>query len=184
MPALWLYQFFFKFYRASQLRRVRLPKCYALSDEGMTEIVKKLPLLEELDISFTNLSEDALEAIGRCCPLLKTLKYNTPVDTYVYDQEAFAIAKTMPELRYLEIGGNKLSNHGLRAILYGCPLLEYIDLRHCYKLDLSGSLGKMLREKIKEIRLPLNLGSNGPLFDLKAYMESELEHACQSYEFL
>ncbi|XP_057449298.1 putative F-box/LRR-repeat protein 9 [Lotus japonicus] len=176
---------------ASQLRSLRLPHCSAISDVGLKEAVKKLPMLEEIDISFTNLSKDSLEAIGLCCPMLKTLKYNTVRDIFAYDEVAYSIAKTMPELCHLEISRIKISNKGLVAILDGCPQLEYLDLKSCLGLDLSGSLRKRLCEQVKEIRLPFALEyynsddsyDIGLEFDANADWESEEDRISQFIEF-
>lgn len=115
-------------------------------------------MLEELDISLTYLSEDSFEAIGRSCPLLKTLKINQVIHSRgclvpYADDETFAIAKTMP----VQIMGNYICNDALLTILDGCPLLEYLDLRGCLLLDLSGNLVKMCRERIKVVLLPLGI---------------------------
>ncbi|XP_057431826.1 putative F-box/LRR-repeat protein 23 [Lotus japonicus] len=148
----------------SHLRRLRLSYCWSISEKALIEVVKRLPLLEELDISFTIQPKYFLEAIGRCCPLLKSLKMNTSlvvIPRYVHvncsDDKAFVIAETMPELRHLQIMGNSLSNDGLLAILDGCPLLEYLDLRGCPFVDLSGSLEKRCHEQIKYLRLPTDI---------------------------
>lgn len=116
------------------------------------EIANKFPLLEELHISFCdNISKDSLEVIGRCCPLLKSLKFlKMHCGGLKCDKEAFAIAKTMPKLRHLDIYCNALTNVGLIAILDGCPLLESLNVRGCIHLNLSGSLGTRCCEQIKE----------------------------------
>ncbi|KAK7412557.1 hypothetical protein VNO78_04021 [Psophocarpus tetragonolobus] len=141
----------------SHLRCLRLAYCYQISDEGLCDVAKKLPQLEELDISISNLNKDPLEAIGRCCPQLKSLKFNMEGYRRPHiecDAEAIAIAETMPGLRHLQLFGNKLTNEGLLAILEGCPHLESLDLRQCFNLNLGGSLGKRCAEQIKELRLP------------------------------
>ncbi|KHN47343.1 F-box protein SKIP19 [Glycine soja] len=141
----------------SNLRSLRLACCYQISDEGLCEIAEKLPQLEELDISISNLTKDPLEAIGQCCPHLKTLKFNMEGYRRPHiecDEEAFAIAETMPGLHHLQLFGNKLTNEGLLAILDGCPHLESLDLRQCFNVNLAGSLGKRCAEQIKELRLP------------------------------
>ena len=55
-----------------------------------------------------------MESAVVCCIWLSQIKCN---------EEAVAIAKNMPELRPLQIIGNKLMNDGLLAILDGCPQL-------------------------------------------------------------
>jgi F-box/leucine-rich repeat protein 2/20 len=118
--------------------------------------LKKLPLLEELEISNCRLVHFiSFEVIGQCCPLLKSLNLHGYFNqVFACDDEALAIARTMPGLRDLKIVKNTLTNAGLLAILDGCPLLESLDLRGCFQLDLSGSLGKRCNEQIKEVRLP------------------------------
>jgi hypothetical protein len=144
------------FNSSSQLKRLRLVKCYGISDEGLSGVAAKLPLLEELDISYSLLSENALEAVGRCCPLLKSLKFNKRWQKYyrACDEEALAIAKNLPELCRLQLFGNKLSNDGLQAILDGCPHLESLDLRQCFNVTLTGNLGRRCAEQIKDLRHP------------------------------
>lgn len=67
----------FIFYSTSNLRRMRLVNCPVISDRGLCEVVKKLPLLEELEISYRDLYEvDTIKFIGRSCPRLKKLKIN------------------------------------------------------------------------------------------------------------
>ncbi|KAF1867315.1 hypothetical protein Lal_00049744 [Lupinus albus] len=141
----------------NHLRRMRLLSCWDISEEGMIEVAKKLPLLEELDITISNLSKDALEAIGHCCPLLKSLKFNMQAfrdPHFDFDGEAFAIGQTMPNLRHLQLYGNKLTNDGVLAILDGCPHLESLDIRRCFNVNLGRSLGKRCAEEIKDFRNP------------------------------
>ncbi|KAI9122501.1 hypothetical protein K1719_006341 [Acacia pycnantha] len=155
----------------SDLRRLRLACCYDISDEGLCEVVGKLPLLEELDISIGSITKDALEVIGQNCPNLKSLKFNMEVFRCSHiepddealaiaalhiepDDEALAIATTMPELCHLQLFGNKLTNTGLHAILDSCSHLESLDLRYCFNLNLEGPLGKRCTEQIKGLRRP------------------------------
>jgi F-box/leucine-rich repeat protein 2/20 len=153
--------FLFKSYSGSNLRRIRLTECQYISYNQFSEVANKFPLLEELDISFSNLSENSLEVIGRCCPLLKSLKFSRTFYTYIEgDEDAFAIAKTMPELRHLSMIGNILTNDGLLAILDGCHFLEFLDLSNCFHLDLSGSLGEKCRDLIKDLVLPTYIDEN------------------------
>ena len=156
--------FTFILYRTSNLRRIRISKCLGISDTVFTIAAKKFSLLEELELSFTSLNHVSLEAIGQNCPLLKTLKFNQPFKGincgsykgYKCNKEALAIAKTMPELRHLELWGNKLTNNGLIAILGGCPYLESLDVRMCYNLVIHGNLAKRCFEntRVKYFRYP------------------------------
>ncbi|KAL4363348.1 hypothetical protein GQ457_04G000620 [Hibiscus cannabinus] len=143
--------------RSLHLKCLRLVSCHNISDEGLSEAALKLPFLEELEISYCSISKDALETIGRSCSLLKTFKFNLQgcIRFHVEsDDEALAIAQTMPELRRLQLFGNKLTNKGLQAILNGCPHLEYLDLRQCFNVSLGGNLEKRCMERIKYLRRP------------------------------
>ncbi|KAG8639201.1 F-box protein SKIP19 isoform X2 [Manihot esculenta] len=129
--------------RSSHLKRLRLVSCYSISDEGLSEVATKFPLLEELDISYCSLSKQALEVVGHCCPLLKSFKLNNHGFKHPRtecNEEALVIAENMPHLCCLQIFGNKLTNEGLQAILDGCPNLESLDLRQCFNVNLEGHL--------------------------------------------
>ncbi|OIV89185.1 hypothetical protein TanjilG_25391 [Lupinus angustifolius] len=166
----------------NHLQRMRLLSCNDISEEGMIKAAKKLPLLEELDITISNLSKDALEVIGHCCPLLKSLKFNMQVcghPQFASDDEAFAIAQTMPNLRHLQLFGNKLTNDGVLAILDGCPHLESLDIRQCFNVCLDGSLRKRCAEEIKDFRNP-----NAPTDDYEFDPEFDYEFdTAFDYEF-
>ncbi|KAK8662010.1 hypothetical protein V6N13_091598 [Hibiscus sabdariffa] len=142
--------------RSGHLKRLRLFSCYSISDGTFGEVALKLPFLEELEIFICSISEHALEAIGRSCPLLKSLKYNLRYcKDDVYDDEALAIAQSMPELRRLQLLGNGLTNKGLQAILDGCVRLEYLDLRQCLNVRLGKEdLEKRCMERVKTLRRP------------------------------
>ncbi|KAJ1267663.1 hypothetical protein BS78_07G074600 [Paspalum vaginatum] len=64
---------------------------------------------------------------------------------------AFAIAETMHELRLLQMGGNLLTDKGVRAILKGCPRLKFFDVSGCY--NVSGEL-RARCAKIKRVWSP------------------------------
>ncbi|CAA7052729.1 unnamed protein product [Microthlaspi erraticum] len=161
----------------SNLRRLRLPWCNVITDEGYLKAVVKLPLLEELDISYCSILEETLEVLGKSCPKLKTLhalNLCSPVIDYdaeaieingTDDEFAIAIAESMPELRHLQLAGNGLiSNKGLEAILDACPHLEHLDLRECYNINLVGDLQKRCSEKIRVLRRPNDTTADYPLY--------------------
>ncbi|XP_050363221.1 putative F-box/LRR-repeat protein 23, partial [Argentina anserina] len=141
---------------SSGIRRLRLVCCYGISDEGLIEVASKLPLLEDLEISFSFASAESLDVIGRSCPLLKSLKLNKYGYTYPYHEceaDALAIASTMPDLRHLQLCGNKLTNDGLQKILDCCLKLESLDVRKCFNINF-GVVLKRCSKRIKSLRLP------------------------------
>ncbi|KAJ7969051.1 F-box protein [Quillaja saponaria] len=141
----------------SQLRRLQLRMCNNISDEGLIVAVRKLPLLEELEISYCSFSTDPLGTVGHSCPLLKSLRLNNKGSLRAHlecNEEALAIAESMHGLRHLQLFGNKLTNDGLLAILDGCPELESLDLRQCFYVSLGGNLGRRCVEQIKDLKLP------------------------------
>jgi len=173
--------FYSNFCRASKLRCIRLAKCHKISNKVLSEVVKNFPHLEEIDISGgLYLNAVTIETIGRCCPLLKSLKYRRSYEIYMpgdsCDDDAFAIAETMPGLRHLKITGNSLTNEGLVAILDRCPLLESLDLRGCLNLNWSGFSWKRCHGQIKDLQLRNNVSLDNS-FDSKVeyYSDSECE---------
>ncbi|KAK7247353.1 hypothetical protein RIF29_42234 [Crotalaria pallida] len=174
---------------ASHLQRLRLLSCHdCISKARLIEVAKKLPLLEELDItncyySYYLCMDLALKAIGRCCPLLKSLKLNMKTYPYVkFDGDAFAIVQTMPELRHLQLFGNKLTDEGLLAILDGCPHLESLDLRRCFNVKLAGSLRRRCAQQIKDFLEPYSPTFDYP-FHYDKHYRSESENSFDTWSF-
>lgn len=143
-----------KFCRSSKLRRLRLEDCRVCIDysrlqdddclvsdssrlqdedsiyhEGLSHMLRNLPLLEDLELPFTGICEEGIESAGRCCPNLKSFSCVPETDC-----EAIAIAKYMPGLRKLQLFGNGMTVVGLTAILDNCRYLEYLDLQQCHNL--------------------------------------------------
>lgn len=149
--------------RSSQLKRLEIIYCFGEICGAWGDVLKKFPLLEELSLYTTEISEEDIEAAGRYCPLLKTLRVNQNAYRFhIEDDEsitwqnemAIAIGKNLPALRHLELIGNCMSNIGLKAILDGCCHLESIDLRRCLYIDLKGDIGKECVKQIKNLRHP------------------------------
>ncbi|CAH8361078.1 unnamed protein product [Eruca vesicaria subsp. sativa] len=150
--------------RSSSLRSLR--NCHLSMDNRLAEAIAKLPLLEELDITFgTSLSGKSLKVVGQSCPNLKTLKLNRDLSMCprdLRDDDALAIAETMPGLRFLQLLGSSLSDFGLNAILDCCPDLEHLNLRWCHNIKLAGDLEKRCSERIKVLRRPRDSADDFP----------------------
>ncbi|MED6159853.1 hypothetical protein PIB30_045995 [Stylosanthes scabra] len=143
------------------VERLRLAYCTDITSQALINAANKFPQLEELEISYSYVSsKDSIEAIGQSCPNLKVLKIimerRKIKDESECNDEALAIAKTMPNLRHLNLLGNHMSIAGLVAILDGCRHLESLDLRGCFGIQYLGGtrLGKRCTEQIKEFQGP------------------------------
>ncbi|KAM3192447.1 hypothetical protein ACQJBY_069585 [Aegilops geniculata] len=161
------------------LKSLRLISCDGISLDEFAELIRRFPLLEELELSecpellvgSRSLYPEVYEVLGQACPQLKHFRMNKQ---YFEEQkwgnndiDAEGIV-AMHELRSLQLVGNDLTNKGLAAILENCPRLESLDIRHCFnvKMDDDGlgdndggddDDGTLLREKcarIKRLRLP------------------------------
>lgn len=143
---------------ALSLKSLRLISCEWIYDVPLALTITKFTLLEELELS--NCRGDfpkTSAAAGKACPLLKRLRLSSkrfikhsPVPT---DGEATAIATTMPGLRSLQLFAKRLSNGGLAAILDGCPLLESLDIRHCFNIVMNYEM-RARCSRVKTLRRP------------------------------
>lgn len=102
----------------------------------MVEVVKRLPVLEELHLYRISICEQVIEAAGQSCPQLKSFKWHSlKKNRCIFrNEEAEAVAKTMPGLRHLQLVANPMDKEGLQAILDSCPHLESLDIRQCSSL--------------------------------------------------
>jgi hypothetical protein len=135
------------------LKSLRLISCDGTS-QVLEEAVKKLPLLEELELSksvFYGNGRDTraavLEAVARSCPRLKHLRHiqhkgSTRHHRGGDDEVALAIAgMSMTQFRSLELHhADYLTNTGLAAILRSCTRLELLITRNCPNVTVDGGL--------------------------------------------
>ncbi|XP_071688562.1 F-box protein SKIP19-like [Rutidosis leptorrhynchoides] len=152
--------------RASQLKRLEVVYCFGEMYGEWGVYLKKFPLLEELSLETTEIGPEDIEAVGRYCPLLKTLKLNqkfykwSTIDddeehVQMLNETAIAIGKNLHDLRHLQLIGDMMTNTGLQAILDGCTRLESLDMRQCLYIDLKkDDMGKRCSERIKDVKLP------------------------------
>ncbi|CAH1429795.1 unnamed protein product [Lactuca virosa] len=195
--------------RSSRLKRLEIACCYGEIYGSFNEALKKFPLLEELSLHATNISEESIATAGRCCPMLRTLKINQEADRYWYGYDGdeglnilneipIYIGENLHELRHLELIGMNISNYELKVILDGCCHLESLDLRQCLYVNLEGEFGKKLSEKIKCLKLPndsvegcpyiykngVNFSTEprGSDYDDSDYDDSEVCYHCEVYD--
>lgn len=126
---------------AKSLQTLRLPRS-EISDSIVEQVAGRLSNVTFLDISYCyKIGASALEVIGRHLTHLRVLRRNMhPVEVVnmvSQDDEASAIAATMPRLRHLEMAYLLITTEGVLGILAGCPQLELLDLRGCWGVELD-----------------------------------------------
>ncbi|MCL7051517.1 hypothetical protein MKW94_011742 [Papaver nudicaule] len=142
---------------SGELRCLRIVSSNQVNSDALVNVAKKAVMLEELEISDCSFSGDKLDmlkTVGNACPQLKSFRLNWSPQI-AYDDEAVAIAENKPELRHLQLFGNRLTNVGLRAILDGCRHLESLDLRQCLFVKLRMDLLKIFRDRHIKFKLSL-----------------------------
>lgn len=71
------------------------------------------------------------------------------IDKLSQDDEAFAIATTMPKLKQLEVAYLLISTEAVLKILENCPELELLDVRGCWNVKLDENyIKKFTRLKV------------------------------------
>jgi hypothetical protein len=121
-----------------------------ISDQIVEKYAECFPALRVLDISnCLKITSRGIEAIGRHCKLLVQLKRNMPpppppkgnnAAPIVVEDEALAVANTMPMLKQLELPYGLFSDIGLDAILTKCPLLCTLNILGSLNVRLEGDI--------------------------------------------
>ncbi|XP_058781957.1 F-box protein FBW2 [Vicia villosa] len=129
---------------AGSLRSLRLPRSN-MSDLVVEQIAGKFSMITFLDVSYCiKIGASAIEMIGMNCKMLEGLCRNMhPLDTAdkpLQDDEAYAIAATMPKLKHLEMAYQRISTLGVVRIFSSCPKLEFLDLRGCWSVNLDNNV--------------------------------------------
>ncbi|KAF8662544.1 hypothetical protein HU200_056141 [Digitaria exilis] len=144
--------------QAPCLKSLRLISCCGVTNEGIAEAVKEFPLLEELELSLCdNVAGgfQVFEFVGEVCPQLKHFRLNRNRFDYTEwnrNKDVRGIA-TMHGLHSLQLFSNHLTDEGLETILNNCPHLEFLDMRHCFNINMDETL--LLKcARIKTSRLP------------------------------
>ncbi|CAL5385910.1 unnamed protein product [Camellia sinensis] len=133
---------------------LRLPRS-DMSDAIVEQVAGKLSSITFLDLSYCcKIGAPALEAIGKHCKLLTGLRRNMhPIDMdgkLSQEDEAHAIAVTMPKLKHLEMAYLLIDTQSVLEIISSCLELEFLDLRGCWNVKLDK---KYLEEKFPKLRV-------------------------------
>ncbi|CAL9047062.1 unnamed protein product [Musa banksii] len=126
---------------AGSLQRLELPRS-EISDSIVERVAPRFSNITFLDVSYCRkISAHALETFGKNCKFLVGLRRRMHpqevADKVCQDEEAYAIANTMPKLHRLELAYLLLTTRGVLEILSRCRDLEYLDLRGCWDVKLD-----------------------------------------------
>ncbi|KAE9598579.1 hypothetical protein Lal_00021013 [Lupinus albus] len=138
---------------ASSLKILRLIRCN-VTDHIVEQISPMLRMISFLDVSYcTKIGAYALEIIGKNCKMLEGLRRSMhPIDNVgkpLQDDEAYAIASTMPNLKHLGMTYNLMDTNGILQILSNCLKLEVLDVRGCWGVKLDKVMVKQNFPKLK-----------------------------------
>jgi len=145
--------------RSASLKTLSLISCHEVSNKGFTELVKKSPLLEDLSLELCPKigGRSVYESTGKACPRLRRFRLRRECFRFSLNYprrvaEALGIA-AMSGLRSLTLTSSNITNDELVAILDGCPHLETLCLRDCYKVIADADL-RAKCARIKTLALP------------------------------
>lgn len=138
---------------ARSLQTLRVPRS-KISNSIVEQVADMFCNLTFLDLSYCmKIGAQGLEAIGKHCKSLTVLQRNMHpidvIDIQSQDDEAHAIALTMPRLKHLEIAYLLVDTTSVLEILKSCTQLELLDLRGCWRVDLDENFA----EKVPEVKL-------------------------------
>ncbi|KAG6384876.1 hypothetical protein SASPL_153696 [Salvia splendens] len=137
---------FFIVNHARSLKTLQLPGSH-MNNSVMEMAAAKLSCLTFLDLSYcVNIGAQALEAVGKHCKYLTTLRRVMHplevIDKLSQDDEGLAIAATMPKLKHLEIAYLLVETSSVVKIIENCKELELLDIRGCWQVKLDEKLVK------------------------------------------
>lgn len=124
---------------AGSLQTLQLPRS-GISEPIFEIFARKLSTITFLDISScVKLGARSLEAIGKHCKFLVRLHRSMHPSEMMGKQEdeAHAIATTMPKLKHLEIAFLLINTSSALEIITSCRELEFLDLRGCWNVKLD-----------------------------------------------
>jgi F-box/leucine-rich repeat protein 2/20 len=104
-----------------------MASCNQLTDATLIALGQHCPILRVLNISYTNMTDDGLQAIAAGCPRLEVL---CAKECYI-GRAVEAIARSCPRLRSLIVDGIEVTETVL-ALAECCPLLEELGLYGCW----------------------------------------------------
>lgn len=116
--------------------------------------LKKLPLLEDLEISplyISSRNDNFFQSVCQACPLLKKLRIRSCNVTK--EINGSVTSTTMCELHSLELLDCEITTEGLTAILHYCPALESLYITGSFTGDMDAELWAKCSQ-VKNLSLP------------------------------
>lgn len=113
-----------------------------MNNSVMEKAAPMLSTITSLDLSYCiKIGAQALETVGKHCKSLTTLRRVMHplevIDKLSQDDEALAIAATMPRLKHLEIAYLLVDTSSVVKIIENCKQLELLDVRGCWNVSLD-----------------------------------------------
>eukprot|EP01097_Dermamoeba_algensis_P003792 TRINITY_DN2581_c0_g1_i2.p1 TRINITY_DN2581_c0_g1~~TRINITY_DN2581_c0_g1_i2.p1 ORF type:complete len:771 (-),score=137.77 TRINITY_DN2581_c0_g1_i2:354-2666(-) len=121
---------------------IHLPECRAVSDAGLDFLTSGCPALENLDLSYTSISDEGLQYVGEGLEFLKHLYLNEC--KRVSDVGIHHIVQGCPDLTTLELRYcPKITNETMKSIAYS-PRLAFLDVSWCRSVTDEGIIALSL----------------------------------------
>ncbi|XP_047320235.1 F-box protein FBW2-like [Impatiens glandulifera] len=161
---------------ASSLQMLELVRC-DMTDEVLELEAEKFSSVTSLDLSYSyQIGARSLLAMGNSCPQLTSLSrkmHPTDIQNEVgQDDEALAIANSMPNLRKLEISYLVVGTEAVMEIIQKCRNLELLDLKGCWETWIDHEELKLKFPNLKILEIKSDLDE---LYDSDSWDESNDE---------
>ncbi|CAI9777015.1 unnamed protein product [Fraxinus pennsylvanica] len=112
-------------------------KSELINDEGLLSILKGCSLLKSVKLHCQNITDEALQAVGRFSLSLELLALHDC--NKLTDKSLCAIGKGCKMLKSLSlVNCRALSDLGLDFVAVGCVELMCLEVRECYKIGIGG----------------------------------------------
>ncbi|KAL5698191.1 hypothetical protein ACHQM5_029261 [Ranunculus cassubicifolius] len=124
--------FLYVVHKSKSLKVLRLSMLTGISEHGLMEAFKNLPLLEEFEMTYVHCNSKVLKLLGRSCSRLKTLQlqHGSGDGSRIFGHLALDIAECFPRVQSLSLTRKIISRKELRDMLDRCSLLE--NLYFCW----------------------------------------------------
>ena len=139
-----------------------LAKCKQLFDQDLIEPLKFMTKLEDLDLSYTNISGKCFNSLPTSGGNLKRLTMNCCPK--VVDESLFVILSRCKLLKYLDVSATRVAGQPLQDLVL--PKLTQLHLDFCPKLSAAVALALPLTTpNLRKLSVYGNW-SNGFVYDL------------------